>query len=368
MGFSKTKRYFRQILPFGFIWLLFSFVYVLLEYGLIGTLSHYPTTGNKYDFINSLTNTCIGGFGVGLLQGAIEVFWLKKLFRRNPFWQKFIFKSVFYTLFTLFFLISLTFISNSLLYEAPLFDPVIMESISQFVGTHAFWSVIFFIIVILGIAVFYSDIEEYLGKGVLGTFLGRYHKPNRENRIFMFLDMKSSTTIAEDLGHEKYFHLLKAYYRDMTNAIVETSGEVYQYVGDEIVVTWTEKAGLYNNNCIECFRKISQTFEDHKENYLQKFGLVPQFKAGFHIGEVTTGIIGIIKKDVIYTGDILNTAARIQSECNTYHSKILISEALKNRLQTRRDVIFEKIGKPILRGKKEAVTLYSVSYTGAAKH
>ncbi|MDC8004437.1 adenylate/guanylate cyclase domain-containing protein [Aureisphaera galaxeae] len=362
MRYAKQKRYIRQILPFGFIWLLFGFVYVLLEYGLIGTLTHYPTTGNKYGFINSLTNTCIGGFGVGIIQGVIEVFWLKKLFRRNPFWQKFIFKSVFYFLFILFFLIGLTLISNSLLYEEPVFDPVIIESISQFVGTYAFWSVILFIVVISGLAVFYSDIEEHLGNGIIGTFLGKYHEPNQENRIFMFLDMKSSTTIAEKMGHETYFKLLKAYYADMTSAILETSGEVYQYVGDEIVVTWTEKSGLYNNNCIRCFSKISEAFEQKRDDYMSQFGRVPEFKAGLHIGEVTTGIIGIIKKDVIYTGDVLNTTARIQAECNNLNSKTLISEKLKERLQPDPTLTFHEREKMMLRGKEEPIQLFDVQY------
>ena len=49
--------------------------------------------------------------------------------------------------------------------------------------------------------------------------------------------------------------------------------------------------------------------------YQDRFGLVPSFKAGIHIGKVTTGEIGKIKRDIIFTGDVLNTAARIQGLC-----------------------------------------------------
>ena len=69
----------------------------------------------------------------------------------------------------------------------------------------------------------------------------------------MFLDMKSSTTIAESLGHVKYFEMLKEYYSDLSDPIIKYSGEIYQYVGDEIVVSWKLKNGLQNNNCIQCF-------------------------------------------------------------------------------------------------------------------
>jgi adenylate cyclase len=143
--------------------------------------------------------------------------------------------------------------------------------------------------------------------------------------------MKPSTTIAENIGHERYFDLLKTYYADMSNAILETSGEVYQYVGDEIVVTWKEKNGIHKNNCIQCFIKISKKNSKNKDYYIQHFGVFPEFKAGFHIGEVTAGEIGIIKKDIIYTDNIINTTARIQAECNNYDSKTLISESLKNK-------------------------------------
>ena len=174
--------------------------------------------------------------------------------------------------------------------------------------------------------------------------------------------MKSSTTIAEKIGHKKYFDLLKTYYADMTNAIIETSGRVYQYVGDEIVVTWTEKSGIRNNNCIECFNIISKVVEENKSDYIDKYGLVPEFKAGFHIGEVTTGEIGNIKKEIIHTGDILNTAARIQAECNTYNSKTLISENLAKKLNPDSNITFTKVESILLRGKKEAIQLYDVTY------
>ena len=148
----------------------------------------------------------------------------------------------------------------------------------------------------------------------------------------------------------------------MTDAILETNGEIYQYVGDEIVVTWTEKKGLLNNNCIVCFQKISKVFEDKKPYYNQHFGLVPEFKAGFHIGEVTTGEIGIIKKDIIYTGDALNTTARIQSECNNYGVRALISEDLVIKLTTNPIFSFTEIGKLILRGKQDAIQLLAINF------
>ncbi|MBT8314785.1 MAG: adenylate/guanylate cyclase domain-containing protein, partial [Maribacter sp.] len=141
----------------------------------------------------------------------------------------------------------------------------------------------------------------------------------------MFLDIKSSTSIAEKIGHVEYFELLKEYYHILSNAVIEYSGEIYQYVGDEIVITWNLSKGIMNNNCIKCFFKMKSDLKERQYWFEQKFGVYPEFKAGLHLGEVTTGEIGRIKKDIIFTGDVLNTTARIQSLCNDLQVDNLIS-------------------------------------------
>lgn len=359
---SKYKKRIRQILVFGIIWLMFGFIYVLLEFGLLGRLSEYPSTGNKYSFLNSLISISIGSFLMGLFIGSIEAFWLKKYFEKRPFWSKIIFKSIFYLLLIISFIIFLTLINNAFFYDVAITDPVVINSLFSFLKTFSFWIMVIYTGFILDISLFYSEIEAYLGNGIVSNYMGKYHKPKQEIRIFMFLDMKSSTSIAEKIGHKKYFDLLKTYYADMTDAILDTNGEVYQYVGDEIVVSWDENMGLSNNNCLQCFNKISKIFNNKEDDYLKTFGLVPEFKAGFHIGEVTTGEIGIIKKNVFYIGDVLNTTARIQAECNNHKSRTLISEKLAKKLKPDSNITFNKIKSLILRGKKEAIQLYDVTY------
>lgn len=359
----RYKRQLRKTLVVGIIWLVFGLLYVFLEYGLIGGLTTYPNTSNKYDFQNSLIFTSTGSFLMGLVQGWIEVSWFKKRLNHLPFWKKILIKSICYISFLILFLCIMTLTTNSQRYNLNFFDPIIIDSLLQFIRSFAFWSVILYSCIILDVSLFYLEISEYLGSGVLYNYsFGTYHKPKMETRIFMFLDMKSSTSIAESIGHERYFDLLKTYYADMTDAILETSGQIYQYVGDEIVVTWPKNKGIEKNNCIQCFSKISEAIEQKKAYYIERYGIVPEFKAGYHIGDVTTGEIGILKKDIIYTGDVLNTAARIQAKCNTYDAKILISGDLLNELQKEDPIEYNQIGELLLRGKTEAVQLYKLTF------
>ncbi len=359
---SRHRRRIRQIFVFGIIWLLFGLIYILLEFGLLGELDKYPTTGNIYSFKESFFVVSIGSILMGLFQGSVEVLWMRAYFSKLALWKKFVYKSLIYLLLIILFMSILTLIANAILLDSPVFSQQVFNSLLDFISEFSFWTIVIYTGVTLDIALFYSEIEAHLGSNVIMNYLGKYHRPNQEKRIFMFLDMKSSTTIAENIGHERYFELLKTYYADMTNAILETSGEVYQYVGDEIVVTWKEKKGIDKNNCIHCFIKISDAINKNKDRYMKQFGLVPEFKAGFHIGEVTAGEIGIIKKDIIYTGDVLNTTARIQSECNTYNSKTLISEKLYDKLTEEGGYSFVKIDKLLLEGKKEHIQLYDVVY------
>jgi adenylate cyclase len=360
---KKYLRYFFHALPFGITWLVFALIYALLEYGLIGVLDHYPSTGNPYSFKITIQYPVVGSFLTGLLQGLVEVIWLRRLFESKPLWVKIVVKSAFYLSLIILFLVGISMVVSAILKGTSVFDAIVLTEVKDFVTAFAFWSIVIYMAITINLALAFSEIKEYFGGDTFYSFLlGKYHTPNQETRIFMFLDMRSSTAIAERLGHERYFELIKKYYSNMTQPIQQTSGDIYQYVGDEIVVSWIEKKGLNNNNCIECFRKISESIDEHKEEYMERFCLVPEFKAGYHIGEVTTGEIGIIKKDIIYTGDALNTTARIQGECNKYKEQVLISENLLNKLAPGNDFRVSEIATIQLRGKTTPTKLYGITF------
>ena len=360
----KYRRNVYKIIMFGSIWCLFGIVYALLEKGLLGDLDYYPSTGNYYEFGSSIFLTPLGSFIMGCLMGSIEVFILSKVFNKRTFGQKIFYKTLTYVGSIILFLFSLTVITNSYRLNFSIFNKEVIQTALLFFFNFAFWSVIIYMAVIIGLTLFISEIIDNIGQGVLLNFLvGKYHTSLVEDRIFMFLDMKSSTTIAEKLGHVKYYQLLNHYYADLTIAILNTSGEIYQYVGDEVVVSWKVKNGIRNANCLECFFQGKNIFEEKSEFYLKRYDVMPEFKAGFHTGSITTGEIGVIKKEIIFTGDVLNTAARIQGKCNEYNVDILLSEVLKDKLTESNNYTFKEIGSCELRGKYEEVKLFSASST-----
>ena len=208
------------------------------------------------------------------------------------------------------------------------------------------------------IIVFFRQLDRILGPGVLLSYLlGRYHRPHREARIFMFLDLKSSTSLAEELGHEAYLGLVNEFFRDISGPVLDSAGEIYEYVGDQVVLTWKEERGLKDANCIRVFFDIDAIIEKRKKQYLDRFGVVPEYRAGVHLGEVMTAEIGDLKKGLVFNGDVLNTGARIQRECTRLGRRLVSSADLVDRLDLPDEWTAEAMGSVILRGKSEPTEL-----------
>lgn len=355
----KTKRNISRIIPFGVIWFITALVFFIVEKAAIGD-SDIPSTAIDISFeifvFGMTIITCLG-----LLVGAIEVFYMDKAFAKLSFSKKILYKIIIYFL-MLFIITIITFpIVASLELNTTIFDSRVWDKLFLYLTSFTHFSTDLQSTVSLALSIFYFEISENIGHGILiNFFTGKYHSPTVEKRIFMFTDMKSSTTIAEKLGHIRYFELLKEYYVDLSEAIINYSGEIYQYVGDEIVVSWKYKEGIENNNCIKCFFAMKEDLRKREKWYLEKFGLSPKFKAGFHFGQVTTGEIGALKKEIIFTGDVLNSTARIQGLCNDYKVDLLVSGDLIESLNLESEFHIKSLGKNELRGKTEIIELYTI--------
>jgi adenylate cyclase len=189
---------------------------------------------------------------------------------------------------------------------------------------------------------------------------GRYQQPEAENRIFLFVDLKDSTHLAETLGNDQYSRLVRDFFRDVSPAIAAAHGEVYQYVGDEVVVTWPSATGLTFANCLHCFFDMQRAIAERHEAYQRTYGVVPSFKAGGHGGLVTTVLVGTQHRELVYHGDVLNTTARIQAQCNALGSRFLISAELRRQLGEQPEFQFTALGGQTLRGKAGATELLDV--------
>ena len=359
MTFSpRFKRALYQILPFGVISFVLSISYSLVEKGILGDHPIYPSTGNPYKY-NWLIPSIVAGI-FGLFVGVMEFFFISKWFKKGSFALKLLFKSTIYILLIILLTIIVSSVSTAYEIDAEPFSPEVWQYNYNFVTSFAFWTVVLYVTLGIVVSLFYTEVSTIIGQNVLlNLFTGKYHTPFEEKRIFMFLDMKSSTTIAEQLGHVEYFKLLQSYYADISDAIIDHGGSIYQYVGDEVVVMWKLKT-IRDARPLSCFRAMEKSLADKKEKYIKRYGVAPTFIAGIHVGVVTTGEIGKIKREIVFTGDVLNTAARIQGLCNTYEVNLLFSEQFAQIIETYEDLTIKALGETELRGKGEKVRLFTI--------
>jgi len=200
-----------------------------------------------------------------------------------------------------------------------------------------------------------------LGQGMLKNIIsGKYYTPQQETRIFMFLDLHDSTTIAEQLGHLAFSKLIQDCFYELS-IFNSHNGDIYKYVGDEAIITWPNDSKTNPIQCIQSFYAFAEKLEQKSAYFKSKYNVLPLFKAGIHIGSVTVTEIGKTKREIAYLGDTVNTTARIQGECNRQKSSLLISEDLKNILPLKSDYKLIDKGSFILRGKNKAINIFAVN-------
>jgi adenylate cyclase len=370
--FLKTVRYqikIRRVINLTLFWVFAGIFFVIIEYLLIHPASQINDIKNltpavhiySYDFWRSISETILAAIIAGLSIGAFEIFYFQEYFRTKPFGYTVFIKSLIYSFAMIVLIVVGLLFDQSFNAGKSIFHPEVIKGVAIYLTGSGVWAFVIYWTAIIILTQIFILMRDSFGYGVLPNFiLGRYNKPKEEKRIFMFLDLKSSTTIAEKLGHIQYHNLLNDFFDDINDSIIFTKGEIYQYIGDEITVSWTMKNGIENENCLRCFFSIGDKIKSNSTRYVEKFGLVPDFKAGLHCGNVTIGEVGVIKKEIVFTGDVLNTTARIEELCNTYGVKLLTSKKLLDLLQIEKRYSMKKIDEVTLRGKKTKNILYNL--------
>jgi adenylate cyclase len=194
-----------------------------------------------------------------------------------------------------------------------------------------------------------SAIGERIAKNYLSGF------PVEEQRIFLFIDLHNSTTLAEDLGHLQYSMFLSKFFTDFHSCLQDTGGEVYQYVGDEVIVTWKfSQRNAFQG--VELIKRLNSTVEKNRGTYLQKFATVPGFKAALHQGMVAVTRIGMQK---VYHGDVLNTCSRMLQLASRTQNTLLASEEVAQTLDLCTPLEF---GMSNIRGKKIPVKIFTLHH------
>ena len=341
----------RYVLPFMVLGVLFATVEHLVKLGSSDPVAFWPLIARTIVFV-AFISTSIGVFDIAM----------KHHFNQRSFLYLVFLKALSYTLMLSFWLS----IING-------FWEMIANQRTFWGGVHHYLNdPMYFInmISIFGFLLIFSSLVQINSlhrKGELFNFVtGRYHQPVEVDRIFAFVDLKGSTSIAEQLGHYQFGLFLKDYYSDLTEPIRNTRAEIYQYVGDEIILTWPPALGIKDHNAVRCIIDMQKVIEERRDYYTKRYGYIPQFRTGMHSGRVLIIWVGELKKEILYIGDVMNTTARIQEDCKRLNQEFLVSEEIVDQLNSFSEVKIDFQEQTVPRGKEKAVRLYSVVRDPAA--
>ena len=354
-GSIVKKRKFPIILAIAAFWTIADFFVFLVQMSS-------DTFQFKYDDINALTYKTIllrelNVLLVSLLIGFLLVSVLPRFFRHASPAVNLIVKTLILIIagLVMSFLIYIT-------YEMIIGHRTFLASIKRFYHNtfHAAWIIpkmvewsILYVITQLAIEVN----EKYSPGAFFDIIIGKYLKPREEERIIVFIDLRNSTPIAEKLGKE-YFEFIRDFIFCISAGVMEHNGRIYQYVGDEIVAWWPSSS-INARKAVQALIESRKILNINNDIFKLNYDIVPEYKAGMHTGKVTVGQVGIARKELVMSGDTINTASRIRSACNDLNQKFLVSKEIIELLQMK-DWQTESMGEVDLKGKNDNIELFAL--------
>ncbi len=337
------------------VWVLALNLFIFIRFAGNPTAVNPIDPGAPIDISTLFLNITRGGIILGIAFGLLDLIFERRVFKVMSYGRIILIKSIFYI-----FIFVLTALLTNLI-SFTIYHGTLDFDLWAKNAARLSWHVPLLYISLVCILInTFKQIDLKFGPGnLLKLMLGKFHKPQKDQRIFMFLDLKSSTTIAEKIGHTKYSELIQDCFTDLS-IVRHFKAEIYQYVGDEVILSWSISRGLENLNCVKTYFMFQNLLERRGDFYKKKYGFVPFFKAGLNVGDVTVAEVGQIKREIAFHGDTLNTASRIQGMCNDYKKGLLLSQALKELIDDREELRINLAGEVILRGKIQPLKIYSI--------
>ncbi len=309
---------------------------------------------------SSLLPHTLRGAGAGILIGGLVGFGEEFVFIGRRLWRSYrrvtCLRVVLYTLVVVGTLVVVNGGSDWLTTDVPL-----LRAARGYAGGDTMGRDVLFAIIVALLGTAFLEIRRLHNPGdIRGLLTGRYRYPVEETRIFLFADLAGSTGLAERLGPHTYSRFLGDCFRDLSEAILSWKGQVHQYVGDEVVVSWPFEEGITEAACVQCFFGMRTILDAKRDRYRSTYECTPHFRGAIHGGPVVTSWVGLAKMQLAFHGDALNATARIQGLCKEHGVECLVSGPLMERLSLAHPLRARSLGRVELRGGDEMLEIFAV--------
>jgi len=171
----------------------------------------------------------------------------------------------------------------------------------------------------------------------------------------LFSDIRSYTTLSEQMTPEENFNFINAYNRRMGPVIQENHGFINQYLGDAIMALFPTKPADALTAAIDIQKKLFI----YNQERMNKSRAPIKIGVGLHTGALIMGITGDDQRmDAAIISDTVNSASRVESLSKYYGASLLLSEDSISQLENPELFHFRYLGKVQVKGKHNSLKIY----------
>lgn len=347
-------------------WKIISQNNVYIIYLSVLLFAFYAFTRHGFSWIALSTSLFVSipiGFAIAFFETRSQEF--RRRHRRSSFWFYLVYRT--FRVVTWFMVLFFFIMVIVMWLRMNTYETIFPQSLHDFFATRKIFEFLGIALIISLFSNFMDELHRKLGRdAIFNLVFGKYHQVKSEERLFLFIDLNNSTDIAEEMGEMEFSHFLQDYFYDISEPIARYFGRIYQYVGDEVVVTWPIKKGLRYAVCLRCFFAIQKQIRRYEEQYKKRYGKIPEFKAALHGGSIVVSEVGKYKSEIAYHGDVLNTTSRMLGKCHELMSEFIISDYILQKVEMPKYLSADNLGSFQLRGKQQEIELHAVNL-GSAK-
>ncbi len=335
-----------------------SFIFVLL--GVVAGLFFVLLNDGLGDWYPIVNGTLIG-LAIGVATAYFEFFFNKKWMKRRSLLSIIAARTLYYSVIVS--LVIIIEIGLARMFRNQLTFPELLmnKEFNEYVYGGEFITSVFYALALVAFVNFNYEINRKLGQGVLLSLItGRYHHPREVEKVFLFINLSNARQIIKQIGRMQFHEFINEVIYDITTPIITRRGVIYHYVDNEMVIKWKKTEGIRNANAIHCFFEIRERLAENQSNYLKRYGMVPEVNGAVHVGPVVKGEIGMIRSEIVYHGDTMNTTSRILEKCKSFSTDIIASSQLLEMISLPGNYTPIKCQDSLLRGKNTLVELFAV--------
>lgn len=173
----------------------------------------------------------------------------------------------------------------------------------------------------------------------------------------LFSDIRSFTSLSEQMSPRDNFEFLNSYMGHLTPAIRENHGFIDKYIGDAIMALFPNRP----EDAVDAAIGMQVELRQYNHHRVKRGRDPIRAGIGIHFGRLMLGTIGSDERmDGTVISDAVNTASRVEGLTKTYGAYTLVTEALMEKLQDKSKYSYRLVDSVIVKGKSQSLNVYEI--------